>query len=111
MLNKTFVVRSSKLPEEYKILDWKEVDLYDCNSHPEVPCVMVISRVVYSLVIPFQISHTGNLKDFLSDRRFTESVRKPADDEAQTVYYVEEQSKSKREKMRNSMQRFFNCYN
>ena len=111
MINKTFVIRSNELPDEYKTMDWKEVNLDDSASHPEVPCVMVISKLSYSLVIPYQISMTQNLKEFLKDSAFVSNVRQVAYTEADKVYYVEEKSKTKRIKMRDSMQKFFKVYN
>ncbi|WDM23795.1 hypothetical protein [Paenibacillus polymyxa] len=105
MLNRTFVIRSNELPEEMKSWEWGETERY--GNHPQVPCVVIIARISYGVVIPYQISETINLRKFLQNYK---NIGVTGNMGGNTVFYVIEKNDAERTKKKEALQNLFNVY-
>ncbi|PAD72856.1 hypothetical protein [Paenibacillus campinasensis] len=108
MINRTFVIRSNELPEEMRSWNWKELSYSNTKDYPEIPCVIVMAKDSYGVIIPYQISKTQNLREFFR-RSYNKNVG-ISDKECNTIFYVEEMIDAERDRKKEALQNFFKVY-
>lgn len=97
-----FVVKRKAIPDEILIWDWENVSLHPYENLPSVPCVLIVYKKDFDNLDPLQIGMTNNLKNYAYS-----DLDMPAQNGGTNVYYVIEESETKRKLMRQQLRSFF----
>ncbi|QDA29720.1 hypothetical protein [Paenibacillus polymyxa] len=107
MNNTVFKVNMNSLPEEARNWNWEKVSYAPWSKLPEIPCVFVITKTEYGVLIPLQVSHTGNLKNFVNSGQDVEVPASNRADKSAEIHYVVEGNEIKRREMKTLLKKTF----